>query len=613
VALTWPLFKVSSTEEEEAAARDKDEFKASEVNATAEERAQDAEEGVAGRQAFRRMQLQDENGQIPPDGWSNAYQEQDEMPFLPEAWSEFLPSGAEVPNPWVSIGPGNIGGRIRSIIIHPNPHAEIMWIGGVSGGVWKTLDKGETWSTTTDQLANLAVTCMAIDPTNPDILYAGTGEGFFNIDAVDGNGIFKTTDGGNYWEQLSSTAVTTDNRNFVSVNRLVISPTNPQFLLAATTTGIFRSTDGGGHWSLGAGILTGVWDDVRFQPANGIAEPDIPDVPAINCLAASRDGRIYYSADNGATWATNAGNGLPPPTDDHRIELAYSRSTPMIVYASQAGTPSSSSELFRSTDGGFSFDTLGHPHVPTVPSGLPGPNGYTSVLWVDPINPDTVVVGGVYLLRTMDRGAHWEECDALSHQDTHVLVEHPGYNRGTGTAPNAILYSGNDGGLHRTNNILAAITPTPSTGSVVWSSLNNSLGVTQFYGAASNAATGVIVGGTQDNGTVRFFGDPAHWDYMRFGDGGFCAADQVGESEQPYYYGEGYQLTMHRSTTAAAKHRTSGAAKAIQMAFLLAKVITFPARISPRLLFSTQTIGIEFWQEAEASGGPTTPERVAHC
>lgn len=101
-ALTWPLFKVSSTEEEEA--RDKNEFK---VSSTEEESTQDVVEGVAAREAFRRLQLQDENGQIPPDAWTNAYAEKQAMPFLPEAWSEFLediePGGQEVPSlPWAS-------------------------------------------------------------------------------------------------------------------------------------------------------------------------------------------------------------------------------------------------------------------------------------------------------------------------------------------------------------------------------------------------------------------------------------------------------------------------------------------------------------------------------
>src|SRR5439155_20816792 len=107
-------------------------------------------------------ELQDENGQIPLDGWTNAYAEKDAMLFLPEAWSEFT-SAAQVEagvkgGRWTSIGPGNIGGRIRSIIIHPTM-PDTMWIGAVAGGVWKTTDGGMTsWRTNTDFLANLAVT-----------------------------------------------------------------------------------------------------------------------------------------------------------------------------------------------------------------------------------------------------------------------------------------------------------------------------------------------------------------------------------------------------------------------------------------------------------------------
>jgi photosystem II stability/assembly factor-like uncharacterized protein len=94
-------------------------------------------------------------------------------------------------------------------------------------------------------MANLAVSTLAIDPTNPNVLYAGTGEGFYNPDSLRGAGIFKTTDGGATWTQLSSTA----NSDFEYVNRLSISPSNSQVLLAATGTGMFRSTDGGTNWT----------------------------------------------------------------------------------------------------------------------------------------------------------------------------------------------------------------------------------------------------------------------------------------------------------------------------------------------------------------------------
>ena len=144
---------------------------------------------------------------------------------------------------WKWLGPGNIGGRTRSIVIHPgNPN--IMWLGAVGGGVWKSIDGGTSWAPLADFMANLNVACLVIDPTNPNVLYAGTGEGYYNGDALRGNGIFKTTNGGANWTQLASTT----GPNFFFVNRLAMSP-NGQVLLAATRSGMYRSTNGGSSFT----------------------------------------------------------------------------------------------------------------------------------------------------------------------------------------------------------------------------------------------------------------------------------------------------------------------------------------------------------------------------
>jgi photosystem II stability/assembly factor-like uncharacterized protein len=526
------------------------------VNATEVEEERETTEDIGAREAYHRLQLQDENGHIPPDAWTNAYAEKNQMRFLPEAWSEFNTAeqieAGMLGGRWTSLGPGNIGGRIRSIIIKPPTTSNAprtIFAGAVSGGVWKSTNSGATWTTNTDFLANLAVTCMIIDPANSNIFYAGTGEGFAVFDALKGNGIFKTTDGGAAWNQLPFTA---NNPDFAYVNRLAISPNNSQLLLAAVRIEppppaspygkILRSTNGGTTWTTTLASSTMV--DVRFQP-NILQPTEIPNVPAVNCLAASIDGHVYYSTNNGADWTTRADNlGITPPAGFQRVELAYSRSNPSIVYASKArsqGNPDNPSELFRSENGGYSFTSRGQ--VPFSQT-----SAYTNVLWVDPTNANTLVVGGVFMFRSTDGGAHWEEADAFSHLDHHVLVEDPGYNGGTGAAPNAIVYNGNDGGVHRTDNILAAITPTPPPGSVVWTSLNHSLSVTQFYGAAGHSASGTIIGGTQDNGTIRFRPpqfDPEDWDLMAYGDGGYCAVDQTAT---PNFYGENFFLEIYRNT-----------------------------------------------------------------
>jgi hypothetical protein len=141
------------------------------------------------------------------------------------------------------LGPGVFGGRVRAFTTLPSD-SDVLLTGGVSGGVWKSVNGGQTWQANTDFLPTLAVSSMVRDPNNENIVYMGTGEGFFNVDAQRGAGIFVSNDFGDTWTQLAST----DNSDFHYVNR--IAKINGQnILLAATRTGIHRSTDGGTSWS----------------------------------------------------------------------------------------------------------------------------------------------------------------------------------------------------------------------------------------------------------------------------------------------------------------------------------------------------------------------------
>ena len=136
------------------------------------------------------------------------------------------PVAGLAPRAWTALGPGNIGGRTRAILVHPTNHTTI-WAGSVGGGVWRTDDAGAGWTPVDDFMANLAVTSLVMDPNNPDLLYAGTGESFGNIDALRGGGIFRTTDG-QRWNQVPATS-----SGWTDVNRLAISADGVT-LLAAT-------------------------------------------------------------------------------------------------------------------------------------------------------------------------------------------------------------------------------------------------------------------------------------------------------------------------------------------------------------------------------------------
>ena len=164
---------------------------------------------------------------------------------------------------WSEIGPSNIGGRTRQLLFEPgNPN--VLYAAAVAGGVWKSSNGGQSWLQLTDlAIPNIAVNSLAIDRRSPQTLYAGTGEGYFNGDGVRGAGIFKTTNGGATWSRLAATATA----DFRYVNDVVISPRNSNRLYAATRTGVWRSTNGGNTWSrvVDAASVLGCFDLV-VQP-----------------------------------------------------------------------------------------------------------------------------------------------------------------------------------------------------------------------------------------------------------------------------------------------------------------------------------------------------------
>jgi hypothetical protein len=483
------------------------------------------DEALRWKQIFER----DENGNIPEDGLMNARRQMDAMKAQQQASQAALiaadvepPSIAGISNGgWTWVGPGNIGGRTRAVAIHPTS-TNVIFIGSVAGGIWKSVNGGSSWNQIDDFMANLAISQILFRPGDPNTLFASTGEGFFNSDAIRGAGIFKSIDGGSTWSQLASTA----NSNFNFVNELAISP-DGNMLLAATSVGIFQSGDLGASWQL------------RLSQSNVL---DIKFIPGSNsqAVAAGRLRNTFFSVDGGTTWQPATGIPAAPANSRHRVELGVSVSNPAVVYASveeDVGTPST---FWKSLDSGVTYAQA------SAPGHLGDQGWYDNAVWVDPLDVNHVIIGGVSMFRSTDGGVTFTSHGGGGHADQHAIISDPGYNGST----NRRVYIGNDGGIFKWENVTSTTT----------TNLNNNYGVTQFYGADGHIASGRIFGGTQDNGTK--ISNPAlgpqSWGSLQGGDGGFASADQVNN----FFYGEFQWLQVHRSNNGGTSALINGCSKA---------------------------------------------------
>ena len=282
--------------------------------------------------------------------------------------------------PWTERGPGNVGGRTRGIIIDPDDPSKNTWFAGsVSGGIWKTTNAGTTWINKTPNFPNLATVTIVMAASSHTTIYAGTGEGFGNTDAVRGDGIWKSTDRGESWSQLASTS---SNSDFSYVNRIVVDPSNADVVLAATNTGIFRSTNGGTSWtnvySAGGTGGTSRIQQIVANPLN------------FNILYATRNSNgVLKSYDRGLSWTPNSsgiGAGARceldvSPVDTSRLFLAME-------------TSSSVSDLYVSDDAGTTWQKASQSSG-TPPNWLNGQGWYDNTIAAHPYDRDICFVGGL--------------------------------------------------------------------------------------------------------------------------------------------------------------------------------------------------------------------------
>ena len=446
---------------------------------------------------------------------------------------------------WTALGPKNFGGRTRTLLVDLNDATrKTIWAGSVGGGLWKTTDITATepnWTPVNDLFGNLAVTSIAQDPTNPQIMYFATGEGYGNSDAVRGLGIWKSINGGNTWSQLSAT----NTSNFYYNQKILVSTAG--ILFSCTQTGVYRSANGGTSFTkvLGTGLgISGANSNLSYdieQAGNGD-------------IYATLNGSLHKSINGGINWSA----AITLPIAAERIEIATSQSAPNYLYA-LVETGNAVNGILQSTDGGATFVSKTEPD--DADNGISaadfsrGQAWYDLTIEVSPTDPLTLYVGAIDLFKSTDGGgtwgqiAHWYGGFGFQevHADQHNIIFSPGNSN--------IVYFTNDGAVFRTSDGNESM-PTITNKSTNYNTL-------QFYGCAMNPTAGSFnfLAGAQDNGSHKFTQSILHnTTEVTGGDGAFCHIDQDQPQYQftSYVYNNYYRSSNGGNSFTSASHGNNG-------------------------------------------------------
>ena len=447
---------------------------------------------------------------------------------------------------WQTVGPHGVNalpahwdvtsGRVRGLAIHPQD-AQTAYIGVAAGGIWKTTNGGDSWSPLGDNLESLTFGAIAIDPESPQTVYAGTGEARFQFvrNIYDGKGLFKSTDGGNSW-----TEITTDFGSRTHFAALAVAPNASNIVYAALASGYFDvgSLNNEGIWRSGDGGVN--W--TQSLPVNDAF--DIVPHPSLSgqVFAAIGGGDddssgVWFSNDFGQTWSQR-NNGLPDSDKIDRIQLAISADGLQSLYAI-IFTAGDATRIYKSRDNGVSWTPVASGISGDYGDGPVDQGGYDLCIAVNPTDGDDVWAGNVELYRSTD-GATFNRVrnfgffnawDSPMHLDYHIIRFAP-------SDPNTI-YVGNDGGIYRSTD-----------GGSSWQALNSGINTLQFYRVASsphNANT--LIAGAQDNGIIGhksvIAGVNQRWNNLSTGDGYACFFDPTNPN---IVYASTQNINLFKST-----------------------------------------------------------------
>jgi photosystem II stability/assembly factor-like uncharacterized protein len=417
-------------------------------------------------------------------------------------------------------GPGSrpsVAGRISAVAVDPQDPEHVL-IGAAGGGVWETRDGGATWSPRSDDQPSLAIGAIAFDPSNPSIVYAGTGEG----DALHrlGAGLLRSEDGGATW--CLRAGFPFEGTGFFDI---LVDPLDGDHLLAGTTTGLYESWDGGRNWDRRRDQRT--WNLSMDPRTDGARRREV--------LAACADG-VFRSSDGRPPWRRVSLPGSP--AEFRRIEVRHAPSDGNVAYVFAAGLPDISDPI-DATESMPTAYLWRRDHRRGPFRAFPPPNDLQAgQAWYDwfaavaPDDPDALYLGAIDVHKGIRTAGAWVWANLSAkaagdsiHPDQHAIAFSP-------TDPR-VVFIGNDGGLYRSPD-----------GGESWKSLNKGLCIAELEFLAQHPRFEAwLLAGTQDNGTLRYEGERV-WFHVQDGDGGDCGLD----ASAPFIcYHSFYEMGFERS------------------------------------------------------------------
>ena len=435
---------------------------------------------------------------------------------------------------WREVGPATPSGRVTRFAVHPQDQ-RIIYVATASGGLWKSHNAGTTWTVVFENESSISLGDVALAPSNPDIVWIGTGEQNSVRSSQFGDGVYRSLDAGETWQHMGLA----ESRH---IGRILIHPENPDIVYVAamgslwgpgSQRGLYRSTDGGENWTalLQPSEYTGVVE-VQMHPANPkilFAATFQRERRMWSMIGGGDEGGLFRSDDGGDSWR-RVGNGFPTDAVG-RVGVTFCAGNPDTMYATAVG---SSGGTFRSTDGGESWERRNA----KIQS-----HWYYGEIFCDPANADRVYAPMTPLLMSEDAGTTFENIAKTQvHGDHHTLWINP--------RDSAHLMVGGDGGVYTSRD----------TGET-WQWMAN-LPLMQAYTVSVDMQEPFyhVYGGAQDNGSwggpvgTRFSDgiSNADWTFISGGDGFYAVADP---GDANIIYSQSQYGVLYRTDRASGEQR----------------------------------------------------------